>query len=342
MLSFIVPVYNVAAYLDECLESLCGQTYQNLEIICVDDGSTDNSLSVLQDWKERDSRIKIISQENRGVSCARNRGLKQASGEYIGFVDGDDYLDVNAAEIIIEKALTHDADIVVYGGRAFPETQWVTEVFGPRDIVRKDDGRLMIFEERGCIPSASNKVYRRRLLVENNIEFNESLVLGEDNSLQFLVFPLSKKVVFISNRFYHYRFNREGSAVTEEFKNKLPQLIKHIDVFDYIASEWEQRGYLKDCKPQFLNCIFFIFADFFDMTATEQIKFSKEFERVFRSHFSKQDLSGSMSRGVRYQYKLFLSLAKKKDVHSSIWINMAAYQFKTSCLSIAKTLLRKS
>ncbi|WP_172136063.1 glycosyltransferase family 2 protein [Adlercreutzia sp. ZJ473] len=340
-LSFVVPVYNIDRYLDECLGSLCGQTYSNLEIICVDDGSSDNSLDVLRTWEQRDDRVKVFSQANKGVSRARNEGMRRATGEYIGFVDGDDYLDLDAAEKIMEKILAHEADIVVYGGRAFPETQWVTEVFGPRDVVREGDGRLMIFEERGCIPSASNKVYRRSLLEQNSLEFNESLILGEDTSLQFLIFPLAQRVVFMSNRFYHYRFNREGSAVTEEFKNKLPQLLKHIGVFSYISSEWDQRGYLADCKPQFLSCLSFIFNDFFGMTPAEQIEFSKEFERAFLAFFSRQDLLGDMPRGVRYRYELFLALAQKASTHDSIWTDMTAFRAKDACLNIGRKLLRR-
>ncbi|WP_165054775.1 MULTISPECIES: glycosyltransferase family 2 protein [unclassified Adlercreutzia] len=312
-LSFVVPAYNIDRYLDECLESLCGQTYSNLEIICVDDGSSDNSLDVLRKWEQRDSRVKVISQTNKGVSRARNEGMRQATGDYIGFVDGDDYLDLDAAEKMVEKILAHEADIVVYGGRAFPETQWVTEVFGPRDVVREGDGRFMIFEERGCIPSASNKVYRRSLLEQNDLEFNESLILGEDTSLQFLIFPLAQRVVFMSNRFYHYRFNREGSAVTEEFKNKLPQLLKHIDVFRYISNEWDQRGYLADCKPQFLDCISFIFSDFSELNSEERLAFSAKFASAYAQHFSHSDLKGISSGEARYRYELFLDLASGKS-----------------------------
>ena len=98
LLSVIIPVYNVEPYLEQCLDSVINQTYKNLEIICINDGSTDNSLKILEKYQKKDNRIKLINQKNKGLSEARNAGLDVAKGEYIAFVDSDDYLELNAYE----------------------------------------------------------------------------------------------------------------------------------------------------------------------------------------------------------------------------------------------------
>lgn len=310
-LSIIVPVYNIAPYLDECLASLCGQTYENVEIICIDDGSSDGSLDCLRAWEAKDSRVVVVSQPNSGVSRARNHGLDVATGDYVAFVDGDDYIDRDAVEKIMTAAVTHDADIVIFGGRAFPETAWVTEVFGPRNVARSGDGASMIFEERGCIPSAANKAYRRSLIENAHLRFCETLVLGEDTSLQFLIFPLAHTFVFLSDRLYHYRFERAGSAVTEGFKKRFEQLSRHVDVLRYICQEWSERGYLASRKTELLEALGFIWNDYDALDAADRIPFAQAFCEVFYTYFAPEDIQPPMSRRNQFRYTLFLELGQQ-------------------------------
>jgi len=111
--SIIVPVYNVEKYLEKCLESIINQTLKNLEIICVNDGSTDNSLQILEDYAKKDQRIKIINKKNRGSGAAKNTGMKNASGEYIGFVDSDDWVDLAMFEKLYNRAKSQKSDMVM-------------------------------------------------------------------------------------------------------------------------------------------------------------------------------------------------------------------------------------
>ena len=113
MITVIIPIYNVSKYLKNCLESVINQTYKNLEIICINDGSTDNSLGILKEYKERDERIIIIDKKNAGVSAARNDGIEKASGEYLFCVDGDDYIDEDFFEKFYNNAKKNDSDLVV-------------------------------------------------------------------------------------------------------------------------------------------------------------------------------------------------------------------------------------
>ena len=127
MISIIVPVYNAAPYLPQCLDSLVNQTYRDIEIICVNDGSTDNSLDILKAYAERDSRILVIHQENQGLSDARNKGLKNARGEWVMFVDSDDWIDISTCQITLETVHAHQADVVMwtynreYEGHSLPK-----------------------------------------------------------------------------------------------------------------------------------------------------------------------------------------------------------------------------
>ncbi len=112
--SIIIPVYNVEKYLKECLNSVVNQTLKEIEIICVDDGSTDNSLSILEEYAKKDNRINLLKQENSGAGAARNKGLDSARGEYIYFLDSDDFLELNAIEILYNQIAKNQADICFF------------------------------------------------------------------------------------------------------------------------------------------------------------------------------------------------------------------------------------
>ena len=113
LISVIIPVYNTAEYLPRCLESVLNNTYRNLEVICINDGSKDNSIEVLNAYAQKDSRIRVIDQENAGVSAARNRGLDEVVGEYIAFVDSDDWIHRQYFEVLLASARDHDAQIAI-------------------------------------------------------------------------------------------------------------------------------------------------------------------------------------------------------------------------------------
>ena len=122
--SVIIPIYNVEEYLEECIDSILNQSLDNVEILCINDGSTDNSLSILNKYSERNSNIKIINQENTGAGTARNRALKFAEGEYIYFLDGDDYLDKDTLLICYEEAKKNNLDIVTFDAILFYEKSY--------------------------------------------------------------------------------------------------------------------------------------------------------------------------------------------------------------------------
>ena len=166
LISIIIPVYNVSNYLDKCLESICNQTYQNIEIITVNDGSKDDSLNILKKWKKKDSRITIIDKENGGLSDARNVGMDASSGDYIGFVDSDDYVDEDFYEILVANLEKYDADISC----CRYSNVWED---GTKESIG-NDGEIHIYEGLEALkeyiygktmdPFSVNKLYRAELL----------------------------------------------------------------------------------------------------------------------------------------------------------------------------------
>ena len=180
LVSLVIPVYNSAPYLRQCLDSVTGQTYQDLDIICVNDGSKDESLSILEDYAAKDSRIRVFSKENegKGAASARNFGLKKAKGEYVQFLDSDDFFDENMVERLVTKACFTDSDVVICAGQNFDnERQCVTGRLPHPDLHYAPDKEA--FSWRDCSEYICeiadfyvwNKLFKRQLLIEHDLRF---------------------------------------------------------------------------------------------------------------------------------------------------------------------------
>lgn len=216
--SVIVPCYNVAPYVDECMSGLAEQTLGPMEIICVDDGSTDGTLELLYRWREKDNRLRVISQSNAGVSAARNAGLDAAEGKYVGFVDPDDRVDRRMFSRLLGAAEKNDADVVVCGCREFVEKDGVAVHEGgwsPDDEFYPEE-RVEQFRRGSawcrCVGPVYNKLVRRSLVEEHSLRFVVGLKEGEDLAFLLMLLPFAPRLRTLSDRFYHYRRERPGSA----------------------------------------------------------------------------------------------------------------------------------
>lgn len=224
LISVIVPVYNVESYLEQCVNSIRSQTYKNLEILLVDDGSKDGSATICDEFAKKDERIRVIHKENGGVSSARNIGLDHARGEYIAFVDGDDYIDDTMYEKLAEK-MTEGIDIVFgYYQCEYPDgtIDCYTDTYDnlldkPWDIrpmlcsgERVLNGEQIAFINCGCWRS----LYRKEIIDTLHLRFDHILKMGEDRI--FLVEYLNEcnRAGLIKEPLYHYRKERQGSACT--------------------------------------------------------------------------------------------------------------------------------
>lgn len=222
-LSVVVPVYNVAAYLDEALDSVENQTYKDLEIICVNDGSTDNSLEILEKHAQKDSRIKIITQENQGLAGARNTGLRAAKGQYIHFFDSDDVLVPYAMEKAIGLLEKYNADASEFKRKYFDCDITVdTSKFEYKELpvkILERKGNKNPFNVFGFRPiSACLRVYRKSFLDSNKLEFKKELRVIEDVLFNYFSRACMKKLVKDGNEEYFYRAKRPGSIMNTDFK----------------------------------------------------------------------------------------------------------------------------
>lgn len=230
LISIIVPAFNIEDYIERCLASLLNQSYYNLEIIVVNDGSTDNTKEKVEEIVQSDARVKIISTENRGVSHARNIGIAQAKGEYIGFVDGDDEVEVDMYEVLIKNAHIYNADISHCGYKmVFPSKQ--VEYYGSGIIKKQSKKEALgdLLSGYPIEPGLCNKLYRRELF--KSIRLNESIRYNEDLLANFYLFELADKSVYLDETKYHYIL-RKNSAATS--KNNIKKMKDPVKVWEEI------------------------------------------------------------------------------------------------------------
>ena len=209
MVSIIIPVYNVEKYLDKCVASVVNQTYTNLEIILVDDGSPDNCPAMCDQWQVKDNRIKVVHQQNGGLSHARNEGLKLATGEFIGFVDSDDWIEPNMYELLLSALQETNADIAVCN--FYVESP---SARGKIKKVERHERKLYSSEEAMKLLIMGNirntvwcKIYRRFVIL--NISFPDGKIC-EDHLWTPLVLGNAKLIVYINHSLYHYVYRSES------------------------------------------------------------------------------------------------------------------------------------
>lgn len=225
LVSIIIPAYNAAQYVGSTLDSVTAQTYQNLEILVIDDGSTDNTMEMLNIYAKRDSRVRVIHKENGGVTKARLEGVAVATGEWIGFVDSDDAIEPDMYEILVSNALQYGADISHCGYQmVFPSR--VDLYYGTGRLVEQDNltGLKDLLDGSFIEPGLWNKLFRKTLFHTDVID--TSIKINEDLLMNFYLFREAGKSVFYDVCKYHY-IVRAGSAATSKInENKLLDPIK--------------------------------------------------------------------------------------------------------------------
>lgn len=252
--SIILPVYNVAPYLKQSLDSIISQTLTDIEIICVDDGSTDESGKILDEYKEKDARIKVIHKKNAGTGAARNDGLKIATGECIGFVDPDDWILPNMYERLYNILQDKELDIVMFTPDVFNDQTQKHEGFlyfqdsnFPKilddKIFNKDD--ISPFSYPMCV---WNKLYRKKLFDENNIDFAEGLDF-EDHKVIFKSLFTAKRIYFIREKLYVYRHSRKGSILSDNDT----RMFDHIKIYDIVENILKETGNWEKFHLDFLR-----------------------------------------------------------------------------------------
>ena len=228
LVTIIVPIYNVEKYLKECIESIINQTYKNLEIILVNDGSTDDSLKICMNYKKKDNRIVIINKTNGGLSDARNKGIDAANGKYICFVDSDDYISSAYVELLYNEARKNNTDIVLCGIKYVNDEKKILSEYAYKKNFVKSGKELLIdyYQENGVeVIVAWNKLYKRELF--NTYRYNVGKI-HEDEFLTYKILYNLDKVSIISDKLYYYRKN-DTSIVNKKFNLKRLDLLEALE-----------------------------------------------------------------------------------------------------------------
>lgn len=303
LISVIIPVYNVEKYLRRCLDSVIAQTYQKLEIICVDDGSIDDSGKICDQYAVRDARIKVIHQENQGLSAARNRGLDAAEGEYIAFVDSDDYILEDMYKKMLDKLLNYNVDLCV--------CQWQYEFSDGRQVVKRKNidptiyGRKASLEfarflymgnyENGVVVAAWNKLYRRVLL--DKIRFEGRI--HEDEAFCERIMAKNISVYVMEEQFYVYAQNGDSLTNKPFSANKfffLDTLAERRELFKsdaFIRQETEQ-----------LYCNMYIEYCLRARKDGVAVSHPERYRQIFRKMFSSLRREGKA--GIKFRLRMML------------------------------------
>ena len=217
LISIIIPAYNVEKYIVKCLHSVSSQTYPNIEIIVVNDGSIDNTEDLIKKCKEEDSRIQCISQRNAGLPAARNQGLRYAQGEYIMFLDSDDWLEKQCCEISLNTIKKNDADIIIFDyykiikNKKIPNNSYSEKYI---EFNQHNDKSPFVYDMRSI--TAWGKLYKAKSI--KNTSFDETMRTAEDVDFNFRIYNHVQKVVYIQEYLLNYRI-LDSSAVHGYDKN---------------------------------------------------------------------------------------------------------------------------
>lgn len=233
LISVIIPIYNVENYLDKCLDSIIKQTYKNIEIICVNDGSTDSSLEILQNYTKKDARIKIINQPNKGVGCARNVGLSIANGEFVSFIDSDDRVDENLYQTCMDN-INENIDIIVFGAKTLNLKN--NKIYKGQYSSKRFKEDFNISNLFNIYTVAWNKLYRNSFIKNNNVIFGTTKT-GEDQ-LFFIQAVLNAQNIFILKKdlYFYYKY-RKGALTNKKDFTDLSTINNAYNIINYLANK---------------------------------------------------------------------------------------------------------
>lgn len=331
-ISIIIPVYNVEKYLETCIKSIINQTYTNLEIILIDDGSKDNSLNICKDFEKKDKRIKAIHKENEGVSSARNLGIKESTGNYITFIDPDDYAENNMIERAVNISKKYDADIVQWNSYYNKENEEIKRKAITNDILKREDEGIKllqldilstIYEEKengisvGPIRGVWGKLYKKDII--KDIEFDKSLYAFEDGLFNLNAFENAKRIVLFNEYLHHYRVN--PASVCNSYKSTWTKQTQDIllKVKEFIETKVKRHD-----KEIFYNLYNALACELFSSCLTRCIfhkdnKKTKKEKKIDLKNYIESDIYKQVLKNVKFKYlnnkqKLIIFLAKKKYI----------------------------
>ena len=321
--SVIIPVYNAEKYIVECIESLLSQTLQECEFIFVNDGSNDNSREIIQKYQKLDNRIKLINQKNQGVSIARNVGLSMAAGEYVGFVDADDYIEKDMYEVLYNSAKENNCDVVVSNFESELEGhKIITKYSFPLNTVLEKDyieqELLQYFLKKDDLNTTCNKIYKNKVIRENNVNFPEKIALGEDGMFNMQFFSYASTMKYVDYTGYHYK-EVAGSAtrnISEKDYFKRALEVYRLQLPEIYTGKVDQVKMWQLKSIKLVNSVMSYIHIYF--SPSKDISFSKRYKYV-KKMINHTELRNALSIYYRENYstlgryeKFLVSMIKRK------------------------------
>lgn len=249
MISIIVPVYNVEKYIKQCVDSIIAQTYKNIEIILVDDGSPDNCPEICDAYAKSDSRVKVVHKKNGGIMSARQAGLKAALGEYIGFVDGDDWIEPDMYAHFADAIDTYQPDMALCEFYfSYPEeeglsSQQMSKPFFLKEDMKREIYPTMLFKDKfysfGVNPCCWSKVFKKELLERVLYNITTSIKIGEDAAFVYPCLLKAENVAYLDRFLYHYRINQK--SMTKAYDINLENTI--LIPYDILRNTFDEDAY---------------------------------------------------------------------------------------------------
>lgn len=335
LISIIVPVYNTENYLEKCLYSLVNQTYKNIEIIIIDDGSPDNSMNIIQKFVLADNRVKVISQKNQGLSGARNTGMNNANGDYIMFIDSDDWIKIDTCEKAINASEKYNADVVFWSYiKEFSDLQKDNYLFDKTEIIwsEKNINQLsrrmvgLVGDELANPQSIDNlvtawgKLYKKSVI--GDVRFTDTKIIGTEDALfNIEVFLGINSAVYIPDLLCHYRKDNE-SSLTHNYKKKLVSRWK--EMYSRIKFLLDRNDMSREYYDALKNRICFgLIGLGINLAEDKKMSFKEKKKEIYNilsmKHYqiALKDLDFSY---LPIQWKVFFKLAKNNNALLLLWL----------------------
>lgn len=323
MFSVIVPIYNVEKYLSQCIESLINQTYRDIEIILVNDGSTDTSGAICDRYAQKDKRIKVVHKKNDGLGMARNSGLEIATGKFVSFVDSDDYLKEDVIEKLVESLNRESADTCIGGyirvnneGEFLLEEKFAYECFSKENVQKKLFPRLMGSTPNckdAIRPSVWNSAYSMDIIKAYSLRFpSEREYIAEDIVFDIEYYRYAKKVVLIESSGYMYRVT--PSSLTQQYKPDRYEKIKYL--YNYVFYRLKELGYGDDVIERAKRQYFvYVRSCFYQECHSKSVSFwqaVKHIRDICNDTLLQSCITSYPCRQLTIQPRIFLGLIRNK------------------------------
>ena len=351
-ISVVIPVFNTECYLSTCLDSVLNQTLENIEVICIDDGSTDNSLEILKKYQKKDNRVKIISKDNEGQGVARNIGISEAIGEYIAFVDSDDFIKKTMLEKLYNSCKNNNLDLVMCKVASFDElSNEINDSLWYYSLGVFNDFEKRVFSHKDTLEftceisvTPYNKLYKTSLIKKYDINFAENLIF-EDEVFFYDVYLKAKKVSIVDETLYYYRINRAESTVGKTANKDYSDI---VPIFKLIIEKFKETNTWDDYKISVSNRFIHLMLWRYSQTSK---KFRKNFfyslKELLVELLLDNTINDNLSLKVKHRVDLLINASdyedfSTKDKNKLFSIVMACYNVENYVSDAIESVINQS